>query len=90
MKTTRNVAGLPKPLSIQVPPHKRQQVPWEEMEIQVDPYSLPAATPQKPAERLATGDEYDYRFPLLNSWPLREWFPNMQGRVYLGKIAPNT
>ena len=85
MKTTRNVAGLPKPLSIQVTAAlSGNRFPWEEMEIQVDPYSLPAATPQS---RLSDLQQVmsTIIIPLAQQLAAQGVVPDMQ--AYLGKIA---
>jgi hypothetical protein len=52
MTTQKNIPGLNRPLTRRVTPQQRQQVPWEELEIQVDPYSLQPSTPEQRAADL--------------------------------------
>lgn len=50
MTSYRPISGLPNPIERKVTPQQRQTVPFEAMQIQVDPYSLQH---QSPEERLA-------------------------------------
>jgi hypothetical protein len=46
-KSTFSIPGMPEIQHVrQVTPDQRRQVPWEEMDIKVDPYSLQGQTPQ--------------------------------------------
>jgi len=50
MKSYREVPGLSSPIERTITPQDRQKVPYEEIERQIDPYSL---THQTPGERLS-------------------------------------
>jgi hypothetical protein len=54
MRTTYQIPGLPDAMSLplQVTPQQRIRVPWEELDIRVDPYSLQHTTPERRLARL--------------------------------------
>ncbi len=84
MTTEKNIPGLNKPMTVSTTPQQRQQIPWEALEIQVDPYSLQASTPQS---RLADLNQVMSQIivPLAQQLAQQGMVPDMQ--VFLSKIA---
>lgn len=84
MRTHKNIPGLNQPLMRRVTPQQRQQLPWEELEIQVDPYSMQAATPQSRLSDL-NGVMSGVIIPLAQQLAAQGIIPDMN--AYLAKIA---
>lgn len=52
MKVLHDIPGLPKPLARRIGPQQRQQIPWEDLGVKIDPYSLRHQTPEQRAQAL--------------------------------------
>ncbi len=84
MRTQKNIPGLNRPMTIKTTPQQRQQLPWEDLEIQVDPYSLQASTPQSRLQDLNQVMS-QVIIPLAQQLAQQGMVPDMQ--TYLAKIA---